>query len=174
MASLSGVDIRSLAEKLTDAFNADEIASLVYEATGDRLYDEFVPDNLPLRPMIEKLLDVLQKKGMLQLFLAVAHRETAKYRTDVAAEIARLCPEVASEAPKSDTAIVVQKRGRLRRADRRGRLRLASNAMSVRTSPNWTCMSGYLGWRPSNGRYVVSRFPETLRGPAFSLDRTRC
>nr|WP_249812012.1 trypsin-like peptidase domain-containing protein [Bradyrhizobium sp. 188] len=54
---MSGADIRSLAEKLTDAFNADEIASLVYEATGDRLYNEFVPDNMPLRATIEKLLD---------------------------------------------------------------------------------------------------------------------
>lgn len=133
MERLSGADIRSVAEKLTDAFNADEIASLVYEATGDRLYDEFVPDNLPLRPMIEKLLDALQKKGMLQIFLAVAHRETAKYRTDVATEIARLCPEVASDLPKSDTAIVVQKAG-ARQAD--GPARAAAPGFERNVRPN--------------------------------------
>ncbi|WP_271554891.1 trypsin-like serine peptidase [Bradyrhizobium sp. CCBAU 45394] len=112
MANLSGADIRSLARMLADAFTADEIASLVYESTGDRLYDEFVPDNLPLRPMLEKLLDALQKKGVLRLFLAAAHRDTEKNRPDVATEIVRVCPEAAGETAKSDAAIEVQEAGK--------------------------------------------------------------
>jgi hypothetical protein len=113
MTNVSGADIRSLAKLLTDAFNADEIASLVYASTGDRLYDEFVPDILPLRPMIEKLLDALQKAGMLGLFLAAAYQETKEHRGDVAAEILRVCPEAADAPPKSEAAIEIQKAGKI-------------------------------------------------------------
>lgn len=112
MAKVSGADIRSAAKSLADAFNADEIASLVYASTGDRLYDEYVPDNLPLRPMIEKLLDALQKAGTLRLFLAGAYEETKEHRDDVAAEILRVCPEAAHAQPASDAAIDIQKAGK--------------------------------------------------------------
>jgi hypothetical protein len=113
MTNVSGTVIRSLAKLLTDAFNADEIASLVYASTGDRLYDEFVPDILPLRPMIEKLLDALQKAGMLRLFLAAAYQETKEHRDDVAAEILRVCPEAADAPPKGQAAIEIQKAGKI-------------------------------------------------------------
>jgi Trypsin-like peptidase domain len=112
MTDVSGADIRSLAISLTGAFNADEIASLVYASTGDRLYDEFVPDNLPLRVMIERLLNALQKAGTLCLFLAAAYRETKEHRGDVASKILRVCAEAGDAPSRSDAAIQVQEAGR--------------------------------------------------------------
>lgn len=113
MGQLSGSDIASLSKKLVGTLSAPDLESLVYASTGDRLYDEFVPDNLPLRPTIERLLNALENAGTTYLFLAAVYRLRSKHRPDIAAEIARICPEAIEKPAETGAEIQVQVAGKL-------------------------------------------------------------
>jgi hypothetical protein len=105
---LSGQDVRALSSKLSSTLDAETLASLVYASTGERLYDKFVPNNLPLIPTIEKLLNALEEDGLTPLFLSAVYEIRHVSRKDVATEILRVCPEAAAGASRNGVAIEVQ------------------------------------------------------------------
>lgn len=92
---LSGRDIADLARLLTTTLDIEDLKDFVYSSTGDQLFVSYVPENLPLEPMIRELLIQLEKLGKTADFLAYVYVNRPGKR-NVRAAIVNLFPEAVS------------------------------------------------------------------------------
>jgi hypothetical protein len=113
MAKLTGEQIRGLSKRLSDTLSFQELETVVYASTGDRLYKEYVAPGLPLRPTIERLLEALEETGTTKFFLAYVYKLRFEHRPDVAHAIKNALPEAVVEQSKIDGNIQIQKAGKL-------------------------------------------------------------
>lgn len=112
MTKLTGEQIRNLGTKLSDTLSFQELESVVYASTGDRLYNEYVAPGSPLIPTIRNLLTALEEAGTTKFFLDYVYELRRKNRPDVAAAIRDVFPEATIKPPKIDSDIQVQEAGK--------------------------------------------------------------
>jgi hypothetical protein len=111
MTRLTGQQIVTLSETLSATLNFDDLESVVYASTGDRLYNEYVGPGSPLKPTIRKLLEALEQLGTTKFFLAYVYKIRRVHRPDVAEAIKNAFPEAAVEPPQIDGDVQVQVAG---------------------------------------------------------------
>lgn len=110
MSRLSGAEVDRLSALLTDTLSEDDLEVVVHVSTGDRLYDEFVGQGLPLRRTIRDLLAQLERSGLTASVLRQVY-EIRPGRPDVRAEIARHFPEAAQPLAPAGADLSVQVAG---------------------------------------------------------------
>ncbi|MBE7198550.1 MAG: trypsin-like peptidase domain-containing protein [Parafilimonas terrae] len=111
MGTLSAQQIDALSRLLVGSLDFRQLERFVFLGTGDRLYDEYVTDKLPLRPTIEALLDQLERNGTTDRFLGVVYREKV-FQTELRARIAALFPAVAVQGDRQPVQFDLQVAGR--------------------------------------------------------------
>ena len=93
---LSPQALDGLAKLLTRTLELNDLKRMVYLATGDDLFADYLGAHTddPLRIMIFKLLKVFEQQGTTERFLTVVYRERP-FKADVRGAIVQLCPDVA-------------------------------------------------------------------------------
>jgi hypothetical protein len=91
--------IDGLAKLLTKTLGLEDLKRMVYLATGDDLFTEYLGANTddPLRTMMLKLLKIFEQQGITERFLTVVYRERP-FKADVRSAIVTLYPTVAGLA----------------------------------------------------------------------------
>jgi hypothetical protein len=112
MTGLTGRQVQDLSARLATTLSLEDLESVVYASTGDRLYVEYVGEGKPLRPTIEELLKALERAGTTARFLRDVYDMRWKDRPDVGAAIAAAYPEVTAPHQELDSDIQVQEAGK--------------------------------------------------------------
>jgi Trypsin-like peptidase domain len=94
-SSLSPAVLDGLAKLLTRTLGLGDLERMVYLATGDDLFADYLGAKTddPLRTMMLKLLKIFEQQGLTERFLTVVYRERP-FKADVRAAIVGLFPRV--------------------------------------------------------------------------------
>lgn len=111
MKRLTANETEQLVTLLTHALSLDQVETFVYLGTGDRLYEEYIPEGaLPLRPLLRKLLEKLEKGPVTDRFLRVVYREKP-LQTELLELIAQFYPTIPAAAQRVPVQVGFQEGG---------------------------------------------------------------
>lgn len=110
MPDISPQDIEGLSKLLASTLSEHDLDIIVYSSTGDRLYEAYVGDGLPLRKTIYELLIELEKLGITWKFLSSVY-DRRPNRPDVRDAIARSCPTAAQPRVETSATLSLQRGG---------------------------------------------------------------
>lgn len=116
---LTAEDTKILVDFLALAVDRDQLAEFVYLATGDRLFVEFVSPDLPLKPMLRKLIEQLELGPVTDKVLRVVYRGKP-YQADLRTFIAQLDPTIPAAAARVPLVVGFQQAGQPAAADSAG------------------------------------------------------
>lgn len=113
MRPLNANEIDRLSRLLAKAVDFSQLERMVFLATGDRLFVEYVGPGLPLRPTIEKLIEALERDAVTERLAAVVYREKP-FQTELRGFLLQLYPQIAPAAQAPTPSFVVQDAGQRR------------------------------------------------------------
>ncbi|MCQ0970220.1 serine protease [Paracoccus sp. TK19116] len=94
MSDLSPDDAVRLSKSLSQAVDLHDLEQFVWQATGDRLFVEYVGPGLPLRKTLDRLIEALEQDGTTERLVQVVWRERP-FKADLRQVLAELYPNVA-------------------------------------------------------------------------------
>ncbi|CAN5583697.1 hypothetical protein BH10PSE6_BH10PSE6_20530 [soil metagenome] len=110
--ALPATTVDGLSRLLSKTLGLADLQRMVYLATGDDIFSEYLGPNSgdPLRTMILKLLQIFEQQGITKPFLTVVYRERP-FRADVRGAIATIFPDVAGRAAEAPVVFQLQHAG---------------------------------------------------------------
>jgi hypothetical protein len=137
VAAPSAEAIDGLAKLLTKTLGLEDLKRMVYLATGDDLFTEYLGAQTDdsLRTMMLKLLKIFEQQGITERFLTVVYRERP-FKEEVQAAIVGLFPGVAGQAKHAPVDFRLQIGGVAQAVDPGAAPGLQKNIKPALTSPD--------------------------------------
>jgi len=102
--TVGGEDLGRFATAIGNAFVADELEEVIRITFGEGLYQSYVGRDLTDKVLILRLLEVLERRGTIVIFLR-AVRRARPHRQDLIDLIRKLCPQSMNDQPPAKAPI---------------------------------------------------------------------